>query len=613
MTSQNMSNTKKILIIFSCVAIILIIYIFYENGIKVYEPQEIKLIDLSGTFSENKTQRKDYLIKYYSERINHFEDEGDTIISFFSPYQLIAPQLWYAIHKYGISVIFLDAGLETLKKNSLREISEKIHESITRLRTPITNEITLSKYLDEITRDSIFNWKYYKDYNTIVIGGVDFEQRIQEKFPLKKYIEFEQIKFGRIKDFVKNNLDTKLININFINDVLFFKNSDEKIVLKKCNNLLDVLLNISGKTGSSISSISHDWFVPNQYLIFNNVSDNIRRYIKFGHWSTYIPNSIKKNGGFIYMVDYSSSLEQSTSIKKSKNLTNQISSIQYSICYTILKSYDYIKKSLHFFSFNKEHEKCILNMPVEKMYLNPPYKKKVEILNTKIPKYYKLKIKENCILQMTEIPESSFDISIYEISIGQYLEFCKESNSNYPEWYDEKSTIYNNNYTKLKKYYSNFSGSFENFLSLPVSGINFFDAKAFCDWLSKRSGENFRLPSSAEWSFAAKSNRNYIYSGSNNADSVAWYFQRNKDNKYSPETTGKLQPNGFGIYDMSGNVEEWCEVLLPDFEPIAVVRGGSYLDNPENCRIDIRKMLTGYEKKNKIGFRIVRDIKDKCR
>lgn len=100
----------------------------------------------------------------------------------------------------------------------------------------------------------------------------------------------------------------------------------------------------------------------------------------------------------------------------------------------------------------------------------------------------------------------------------------------------------------------------------PVEWVSWNDCQEFCRRLSLITGKTFRLPTSAEWEYAARGgnkSKGYIYSGSNNPDDVAWY----KDNAfdvgeghrdYGTHPVKSKKPNELGIYDMSGNVLEWC-------------------------------------------------------
>lgn len=110
----------------------------------------------------------------------------------------------------------------------------------------------------------------------------------------------------------------------------------------------------------------------------------------------------------------------------------------------------------------------------------------------------------------------------------------------------------------------------------PVMGVNWIEAVAYCNWLSEKEGfescysikgaltecnfeaDGYRLPTEAEWEYAARGgnkSRDYLYAGSNRADDVAW-FQDNSEGDF--HRTGLKEPNELGLYDMSGNMWEWC-------------------------------------------------------
>lgn len=134
----------------------------------------------------------------------------------------------------------------------------------------------------------------------------------------------------------------------------------------------------------------------------------------------------------------------------------------------------------------------------------------------------------------------------------------------------------------------------------PATQISMDQVDQFIKKLNKLSGLNFRTPTEAEWEYAArggKQSHGYLYSGSNNPDDVAWH-QGNAENVL--HWPGCLQPNELGLYDMSGNVWEWCEDCYAPYtaesqtNPVCtsgegrVVRGGSISYEAQYARVTQR-------------------------
>lgn len=139
----------------------------------------------------------------------------------------------------------------------------------------------------------------------------------------------------------------------------------------------------------------------------------------------------------------------------------------------------------------------------------------------------------------------------------------------------------------------------------PVEQVSWDDCQTFIHELNRLTGKQFRLPSEAEWEFAASGgnrSKGYKYSGSNRIDDVAWYSGNSSETTHS---VGKKTPNELGIYDMSGNVLEWCSDLYDSYR--RVYRGGNWgdLGDARRCRVSWRGMTPPSYGSNGIGFRLV--------
>ena len=152
---------------------------------------------------------------------------------------------------------------------------------------------------------------------------------------------------------------------------------------------------------------------------------------------------------------------------------------------------------------------------------------------------------------------------------------------------------------------------------LPVEFVTWNECQEFIQKLNRLTGSNFRLPTEAEWEFACRGGNNscgYKYSGSNNLGSVAWY----DDNCAGPaHPVATKAPNELGIYDMSGNVWEWCIVWYADYTSYSqtnptgpqsgscrVDRGGSWIDRAGDCRSSNRDCFIPTYRHYYLGLRL---------
>lgn len=153
---------------------------------------------------------------------------------------------------------------------------------------------------------------------------------------------------------------------------------------------------------------------------------------------------------------------------------------------------------------------------------------------------------------------------------------------------------------------------------LPVESVSWNDVQTFIETLNKLTGRKYRLPTEAEWEYAAKGgakSAGYVYIGGNDAGSETWNFS-NSGNR--PHQVGLLKPNELGIYDMGGNVQEWVQDWYGHYPAKAqtnpkgakksdigkIIRGGSYADLPEYNRPGCRFVSNPNFKSPTIGFRL---------
>lgn len=140
----------------------------------------------------------------------------------------------------------------------------------------------------------------------------------------------------------------------------------------------------------------------------------------------------------------------------------------------------------------------------------------------------------------------------------------------------------------------------------PAYKVSWNDIKAFMGQLNALTGKNFRLPTEAEWEFAArggKKTNDYLYAGGNHVDRVAWY-NKNSDGK-THEVKSK-EPNELGLYDMSGNVWEWCSDLYDESakDAMRVLRGGGWNRNMDRCQVNFRGSGGADFRGSSHGFRL---------
>ena len=138
----------------------------------------------------------------------------------------------------------------------------------------------------------------------------------------------------------------------------------------------------------------------------------------------------------------------------------------------------------------------------------------------------------------------------------------------------------------------------------PAYYISYEDCQQFLTKLNQLTGQQFRFPTEAEWEYAAKGGEktnNYAYAGSNTIGYVAWYTVNSGDKTHP---VAQKQANELGLYDMSGNVWEWCYDWYGSYSSSAQGRGGSWSTSYEGCRPAYRGMYYSTDVDYNLGFRL---------
>lgn len=193
------------------------------------------------------------------------------------------------------------------------------------------------------------------------------------------------------------------------------------------------------------------------------------------------------------------------------------------------------------------------------------------------------------IVQQTNIQKEQKDVCHIEL-----VQICQMGNLNfakYPVTQAQYQALMGNNPSYHKNKPQN-----------PAEMVSFKDAQAFSQKLSQLTGKTYRLPTDVEWEYACRAGSStdfFFGDDANQLEDYAWYG-RNSLNKTHP--VGQKKPNAWGLFDMHGNVWEWCEN--------GFYRGGSFRSDFYDCRSAVRYYNNGFDNERHyfIGFRIVCEI-----
>lgn len=230
-----------------------------------------------------------------------------------------------------------------------------------------------------------------------------------------------------------------------------------------------------------------------------------------------------------------------------------------------------------------------------------------------------------------EVSLSDFYMSKYEVTVALFKKFVEATNYKTDADRLGGSYLWGRGYWEITKdinWEYDVDGRLlhESDYNQAVVHVSRNDAVAFCTWLKQKTGESFRLPTEAEWEYAAKGgdvSNGYSYSGSNDIYEVAWYRHNSCDvdpddsTNYGVHEVGKKLPNELGIYDMTGNVMEWCGDIYGTYiggsqmNPIGdmegdhyILRGGSWFDSESKCSMSVRVDVTPNTRRFNCGFRL---------
>lgn len=215
-----------------------------------------------------------------------------------------------------------------------------------------------------------------------------------------------------------------------------------------------------------------------------------------------------------------------------------------------------------------------------------------------------------------EVWIDGFWLGAYPVTVSQYIAFTKETGQNTPAWLEEngKYNIHTGNDSLYKALGNTITDD-----NYPIVGVSLADAMAYGKWLSQKTRLFFRLPTEAEWEYAARSGgKPEKYAGGMDVDSVAWYMDNSNG---APHPVGGKAPNGLGVYDLCGNVSEWCQDIYSknayrkhqQYNPLNtedgtchVVRGGSWQYGARDVRCSDRGLFIPEYRWCDLGFRLVR-------
>jgi formylglycine-generating enzyme required for sulfatase activity len=213
----------------------------------------------------------------------------------------------------------------------------------------------------------------------------------------------------------------------------------------------------------------------------------------------------------------------------------------------------------------------------------------------------------------------------YPVTVGDYMKFVEVTQSHHPEWLEEGSEYHIE--TGTEGHYREKGVGLE-YPDSPIVGISWDNARAYCEWLSQQTGEDYELPTQAEWENACRAGSKTDYCFGNDGKQLidyAWYSE-NSDDQIHP--VGQKKANEWGLHDMHGNVREWVHDWYaaypndtddhsgsvqrnpsgPESGSDRVIRGGGWGGDADYCRSAFRVRGGPSGRYDDLGFRLSRKV-----
>jgi len=212
-----------------------------------------------------------------------------------------------------------------------------------------------------------------------------------------------------------------------------------------------------------------------------------------------------------------------------------------------------------------------------------------------------IRIQNSLSFDMIKIPDRDYEMGKYPVTIAEYMHFANKNEEHLHKWKEELGDYAKMNLTD----------------NAPIIGVSWYDAVAFCKWLNEQQKEYiYRLPTEAEWEYACRAGTTTKWSFGDDEkelDKYAWYAENSYDlggehEDYGTHIVGEKLPNPWGLFDIHGNVWEWCEDWYDKDKDAKVLRGGSLFNYADYTHSAIRDWNDPSNRIINVGFRLLRTL-----